>query len=76
MEIIGVVKDIKYTSLRDEIPPQAFVPYMSDRFLGGMVVYVRTTADPNQLMTAIRSKVRRSNSSTVSRRPFLSQSTK
>jgi predicted permease len=58
MEIIGVVKDIKYTSLRDEIPPQAFVPYMSDRFLGGMVVYVRTTADPNLLMTAIRSKVR------------------
>jgi predicted permease len=58
MEIIGVVKDIKYTSLRDEIPPQAFVPYMADRFLGGMVVYVRTTADPNLLMTAIRSKVR------------------
>jgi predicted permease len=58
MEIIGVVKDIKYTSLRDEIPPQAFVPYMSDRFLGGMVVYARTTADPNLLMTAIRSKVR------------------
>jgi predicted permease len=58
MEIIGVVKDIKYTSLRDEIPPQAYVPYMADRFLGGMVVYVRTTADPNLLMTAIRSKVR------------------
>ncbi len=58
MEIIGVVKDIKYTSLRDDIPPQAYQPYMSDHFLGGMVVYVRTTADPNLLMTAIRSKVR------------------
>jgi predicted permease len=58
MEIIGVVKDIKYTSLRDEIPPQAYLPYMGDRFLGGMVVYVRTTVDPNLLMTAIRSKVR------------------
>ncbi len=29
MEIIGVVKDIKYTNLRDEIPPQAFIPYMA-----------------------------------------------
>jgi predicted permease len=58
MEIIGVAKDIKYTSLRDEIQPQAYMPYMGDRFIGGMVVYVRTTADPNQLMTAIRSKVR------------------
>jgi predicted permease len=58
MEVIGVVKDFKYTSLRDEIPPQAFVPYLADRFLTGMTIYVRTTADPNQLMTAVRSKVR------------------
>jgi|HubBroStandDraft_6_1064221.scaffolds.fasta_scaffold23451_2 predicted permease len=58
MEIIGVVKDIKYTTLRDEIPPQAYLPYMGDRFVGGMVVYLRTTADPNLLMTAIRSKIR------------------
>jgi predicted permease len=58
MEIIGVVKDIKYTSLRDDIPPQAYLPYMADRFLGGMVIYVRTTADPTLLMSSIRSKLR------------------
>ena len=58
MEIIGVVKDIKYTSLRDEIPAQAYLPYMVDRFLGGMVIYVRTTADPTLLMSSIRSKLR------------------
>jgi len=32
MEVIGVVKDFKYTNLRDEIPEQAFVPYLADRF--------------------------------------------
>ena len=58
MEIIGVVKDIKYTNLRDEIPPQAYIPYLGTRYLGGMVIYVRTVADPNILMSAIRSKVR------------------
>jgi predicted permease len=58
MEVIGVVKDFKYTNLRDEIPEQAFVPYLADRFLGGMTVYVRTTMDPNQLMSALRNKVR------------------
>jgi predicted permease len=58
MEVIGVVKDTKYTNLRDEIPAQAFVPYLGSRYMGGMVVYVRTIADPNQLMSAIRSKVR------------------
>jgi predicted permease len=58
MEIIGVVKDFKYTNLRDEIPAQAFVPFLADRYLGGMTVYVRTTSDPNQLMSAVRSKLR------------------
>lgn len=58
MEIIGVVKDFKYTNLRDEIPEQAFVPYLSARFLGGMTVYFRTTMDPDQLTAAVRSKIR------------------
>jgi predicted permease len=57
MEIIGVVKDIKYTSLRDEIPPQAFIPYLGAHLIADMTVYVRTTADPNLLMSSIRSKV-------------------
>jgi len=52
MEVIGVVKDFKYTNLRDEIPEQAFVPYLASRYLGEMTVYLRTTADPNQLMSA------------------------
>jgi len=58
MEIIGVVKDFKYTNLRDEIPPQAFLPYLGQHYLGDMTVYLRTTADPNQLMSAIRAKLR------------------
>ncbi len=58
MEIIGVVKDIKYTNLRDEIPVQAFIPYLGSHFIGGMTVYLRTKVDPNQLMPVVRGKVR------------------
>ena len=58
MEVIGVVKDIKYTGLRDEIPEQAFIPYLGSRFLGEMTFYVRTTMDPTQLMPTLRAKVR------------------
>jgi predicted permease len=58
MEVIGIVKDIKYTNLRDEIQPQAYIPYMPSRFVGGMTVYVRTTADPSALMNSIRAKMR------------------
>ena len=57
MEIIGVVKDIKYTSLRDEIPVQAYIPYMASTFVGDMTVYLRTTLDPRQVMAAVRRKV-------------------
>ena len=58
MEIVGVVKDVKYTNLRDEIPEQAFIPYMGSRFVNEMTVYVRTVGEPNQLMSSIRTKVR------------------
>ena len=58
MEVIGVVKDIKYTNLRDEIPEQAFIPYLGSHFVGNMTVYLRTTTHPNQLMPAVRAKVR------------------
>ena len=58
MEVIGVVKDFKYTNLRDEIPVQAYIPYLGDRFLGGMTIYARTTGDANQLMSTVRSTVR------------------
>jgi len=58
MEIIGVVKDIKYTNLRDEIPIQAYVPYMNSPYLGGMTIYVRTEGEPNQLISSVRAKMR------------------
>jgi len=58
MEIIGVVKDIKYTNLRDEIPEQAYIPYLGSHFVGGMTVYVRTAVDPNLLISSVRAKVR------------------
>ncbi len=57
MQVIGVVKDIKYTNLRDEIPVQAYVPYLAERHTGSMTVYARTTIDPKQLMALIRRKV-------------------
>ena len=58
MEIVGVVKDIKYTNLRDEAPVQMFEPYLAGRGMPGMTVYVRTAVDPEQFFSVVRSKVR------------------
>jgi predicted permease len=58
MEIIGVIKDIKYTNLRDEIPIQMFEPYLASDFVNSMTVYVRTAMNPDQFFSVVRSKVR------------------
>jgi predicted permease len=62
MEIVGVIKDIKYTNLRDEVPVQMFQPYLAQSFVGGMTVYARTNLAPQQLFAAVRSKVRQMDS--------------
>ncbi|HEY7513202.1 MAG TPA: FtsX-like permease family protein, partial [Vicinamibacteria bacterium] len=59
MEIVGVVRDIKYTSLRDEIPIQMFVPYLASRRAGNMNVYLRAQGAPESLIATARERVRR-----------------
>jgi predicted permease len=54
IEIIGVVKDSKYTGVRDEIPRQAFFPYFQSNFTPGVSMYVRSTQDPSLAFAAAR----------------------
>jgi predicted permease len=58
MEIVGVVKDIKYENLRDDIPIQMFEPYMANEYMAEMTVYVRTGMDAGQFFSAVRGTVR------------------
>jgi predicted permease len=54
IEIIGVVKDAKYTGVRDEVPRQVFFAFMENDFAGGAVMYVRTASQPESAFGAIR----------------------
>jgi predicted permease len=58
MEIIGVVADAKYRSLREELRPQVFIPYLASPFVGEMTGYVRTALEPEQVFAAVRQAVR------------------
>jgi predicted permease len=58
MEIVGVVKDIKYMNLRDEVPIQMFVPYLASSWVGDMTVYVRAALPAEQVVAAARERVR------------------
>jgi predicted permease len=58
LEIVGVLRDVKYNSVRDTVPPTMYVPFRQAR-TGGMVVEVRTAGDPLSAMGSIREAVRR-----------------
>ncbi len=58
IEIIGVVRDTKYESLRDETPIQLYIPYLQTNFVQGMTAYVRAQGDAAGLFSALRQAVR------------------
>jgi predicted permease len=58
LEVVGVVKDLKFKNLRDPVPPQAYFPYWQDVKLRHMTFYLRTRVDPQQVMQAVREQVR------------------
>jgi predicted permease len=55
IEIVGVIKDAKYSSLRDAIPPQTIVDYeQMEGAIFQATIYVRTRIDPRQMYVSIR----------------------
>jgi ABC-type antimicrobial peptide transport system permease subunit len=58
IEIIGVVRDAKYTGVRDDIPRQVFFAFMENDFAGTAVMYVRTTSQPDAAFGSIRQATR------------------
>ncbi len=57
VEIVGVVKDGKYNTLRDEKVSFVYVPYQQDPDLNSISATVRTLAPPETLMPALRHEI-------------------
>jgi ABC-type antimicrobial peptide transport system permease subunit len=57
IEIVGVARDTKYESMRDEIPIEVYQPYHQVPFVIGMMAYVRTGRPPEQAFSSIRQVV-------------------
>jgi predicted permease len=58
IEIIGVCKDAKYMSQRDEIPPTVYSSYRQEPPQSGATFEVRTSGDPSATIASVRSVVR------------------
>ena len=58
LEIIGLCKDAKYTSQREDIPPTVYASYRQERPMSDATFEVRTTGDPMAAIASVRSVVR------------------
>ena len=59
IEIVGLVKDAKYESQRDDIPPTTYLPWRQEaRSMGNGTVELRTMRDPTALVAAVRQAMR------------------
>jgi predicted permease len=53
IQIVGLAKDAKYSSVKNDIPPLFFTPWHQDGNVGSLSFYVRTALPPEQLVAAI-----------------------
>jgi predicted permease len=58
-EIVGVVKDARYSEVKAEVPPTLLRPYRQSSPRGYMVFYVRSSSPPDHLLGALRGAVAR-----------------
>ena len=59
MQIVGVVRDAKYSEVKQDPPPQLFMPREQVPFLGVMTFYVRSELAPGAVRTAVEQVVAR-----------------
>jgi putative ABC transport system permease protein len=59
MEIVGLVKDAAYSSVKDPVPPVFFIPWRQDSTVGSLTFYVRSPRDPESVLHAIPGVVRK-----------------
>ena len=53
MEIVGLMRDAKYSEVKGAVPPLFFAPYRQDERIGNISFYVLTAADPEAFMANI-----------------------
>jgi predicted permease len=57
IEVVGIVRDVRYNSVRDPAPPTMYVPYLQNQ-VGAMAFEIRTAGEPLAAIAAIREAVR------------------
>ena len=59
IEIVGLVRDMKYSKVKNEIPPVFFRPHRQISRVSSMYYYVRTSTSPSTMLRSTSSVVQR-----------------
>ncbi|HEY7237064.1 MAG TPA: ABC transporter permease, partial [Gemmatimonadaceae bacterium] len=59
IEIVGLARDMKYSSVKSEIPPVFFLPHRQLSGVGDLYFYVRTAGEPATMLRAASTLVQR-----------------
>jgi len=59
IEIVGLVRDMKYSNVKGETPPVYFTPHRQQTNVSSLYFYVRTASAPANMLRAMRSVVQR-----------------
>jgi putative ABC transport system permease protein len=59
IRIVGLVKDSKYSEVKDDVPPLFFRPILQNERIGSLNFYIRTAVDPEAFLANIPKTVAR-----------------
>jgi predicted permease len=57
IQIVGICADTRYANLRDNLPPQFFMPYVQQKEVGVLTYAIRTQLSPAAIVPALRNVV-------------------
>ena len=59
VQIIGVIRNVKYSEVKDSVPPVYYRPWRQDPRTGGLYFYVQSSLPPEQMLGTLRATLKR-----------------
>jgi predicted permease len=59
VQIVGLVRNVKYSDVKDSIPPVFYRPWRQDTNVGSLYFYARSSLPPEQMLGSLRTTMKR-----------------
>jgi predicted permease len=59
VQIVGLVRNVKYSQVKDSVPPVFYRPWRQDAGAGALYFYTKSTLPPEQMLGTLRATMKR-----------------